>query len=176
MSTELKRKKSREWTLKFLFQQEFLEPFSNPSFLSLNFELQKFFYSFQKSNPESEKNTHFNQIKKHSKNTLPLFKPSYFSNQYTKSLVKGIYKNKEKIDQTIKSLSHNWSFERILLIDLNILRIAIYEIYFGNIPPKVAINEALNISKKYSTKDSSSFINALLDKALKEQNIKEKKA
>lgn len=83
---------------------------------------------------------------------------------FAEDLVKGVMKNSEDIDRKIAEHATNWDFSRIAVIDRSILRLAVYEIEYRNdIPPAVSINEALEISKKYSTADSSRFINGVLD-------------
>ena len=81
----------------------------------------------------------------------------------------------EELDNHIKKKSQNWEFSRIAVLDRLILRIAICEfIYFEDIPSKVSISEAIEIAKKFSTKDSGSFVNGILDAILQEflsQNI-----
>jgi N utilization substance protein B len=70
-----------------------------------------------------------------------------------------------EIDNIIKKAAEHWSLERMAVIDRNILRASTYElVYRSDIPHSVAINEAIEIAKKYSTEDSSSFINGILDK------------
>ena len=89
--------------------------------------------------------------------------------KYVKSTVVGIETNidmiKEKISHNLKS---GWSIERISKIDLALLKIAIYEILFTDTPYKVAINEAIELSKKYGEDTSSNFINGILASIVKE--------
>lgn len=69
----------------------------------------------------------------------------------------------EEIDTTISNSLKNWTIERLFRLDLSILRVAVYEIlYADNIPNEVAINEAVEIAKKFGTKDSSKLINGIL--------------
>jgi N utilization substance protein B len=80
------------------------------------------------------------------------------------SLIKGVIVNKPQIDQTIETYSSNWKISRMGYVDRNILRIATYELLFcPDIPPKVTINEAVDIGKLYGTEDSGAFINGILD-------------
>jgi len=80
------------------------------------------------------------------------------------SLIKGVINNKPQIDQTIEQFSSNWKISRMGYVDRNILRIATYELMFcPDIPPKVTINEAVDIGKLYGTEDSGAFINGILD-------------
>jgi len=75
-----------------------------------------------------------------------------------------ILKHKDEIDATIAKTSHAYAFERIQTVERNILRIGVYEILFDeNIPPKVAIAEAMRLARKFSTKEAASFVNAILD-------------
>lgn len=77
--------------------------------------------------------------------------------------------NKEVLDDHIRAKSENWEFSRIAILDRLILRMAICEfIYFEDIPAKVSISEAIEIAKKYSTKDSGAFVNGILDAILQE--------
>ncbi len=82
---------------------------------------------------------------------------------YAFRLLENIKNNFDKINETIKKYSLNWRLERMAVLDRNILRIAIAEMLFmPDIPEKVSINEAVEISKKYSTEDSYSFVNGIL--------------
>ncbi len=80
-------------------------------------------------------------------------------------LVAGVVNNKERIDNLIIRYAANWELERMASIDRNIIRIACFELLFvEDIPPKVAINEAIEMAKKYGDKDSGKFVNGILDK------------
>jgi len=93
---------------------------------------------------------------------------------FTLKLSRGVMENIVQIDENIKKYTMNWTINRINNIDRNILRIAIYElIYCTDIPYKVAINEAIEIAKKYGTLESGKFINGVLDKVAKEKGKKE---
>lgn len=82
---------------------------------------------------------------------------------FIKSGFQSIEKNLENIDNTISSNLRNWSIDRLFRLDLSILRVAVYEIlYADNIPNEVAINEAVEIAKKFGTTDSSKLINGIL--------------
>ncbi len=83
---------------------------------------------------------------------------------YARHLVKGTRKNLAAIDSEISQVAENWDLGRMAAIDRNVLRMAIYEmLHREDIPPAVAINEAVTIAKKYSTKDSGGFVNGILD-------------
>lgn len=84
-------------------------------------------------------------------------------------LIKGTIENLNKIDSQISKYAENWQLSRMAVVDRNILRSACYELLFlKDIPPKVSINEAVELAKKYSGEDSSKFVNGILDKIRKE--------
>ena len=84
---------------------------------------------------------------------------------FMESLVKSIYKEMEEIDKIIQECSDNWILDRMTVIDRNILRMGTCELLFDFLtPPKVVINEAIDIAKKYGNEDSPEFINGILDK------------
>ena len=96
--------------------------------------------------------------------------------EFTESIVRGTTENIASLDDVIRKAAENWQLERMAVIDKNILRIAAYElIYMPDIPPSVTINEAIEISKKYSTEESASFINGILDRISKMPGRDEKK-
>jgi len=84
---------------------------------------------------------------------------------FGEELIHGAIEHCAEIDGHIRSLAHNWEFERIAKIDLAILRVAIFEmIYRKDIPPVVSINEAIDLSKHFSNADAKRFINGILDR------------
>ena len=88
--------------------------------------------------------------------------------KYIEDAILGIEKNLEEIDNLIKAnLKENWKIERISKIDLSILRLAIYEIKYKEIPYKVAINEAVELAKKYGEDTSKNFVNGILASIVK---------
>ena len=90
---------------------------------------------------------------------------------YIEGLVRGVSEKLEEIDVIIEKHSKSWKISRLPKVDLSILRIAIYEImHMEDIPMQVSINEAIEIAKKYSTADSSKFINGLLGAYAKEMS------
>lgn len=90
--------------------------------------------------------------------------------KFAECLVRGTLERIEEIDGVIQQAAEHWDMKRMAAVDRNILRFAVYEIlYVNDIPPAVTINEALEIAKKYSSLESASFINGLLDKIAKEK-------
>ncbi|MGA9364832.1 MAG: transcription antitermination factor NusB [Bacteroidota bacterium] len=83
---------------------------------------------------------------------------------FAKELIHTVIEHQEEIDSTIKKKVANWEFNRIAVIDRILLEMGICELlYFEDIPPKVTINEAIEIAKRYSTEKSGQFINGVLD-------------
>jgi len=88
---------------------------------------------------------------------------------FAEDLLRGVIGNLPEIDAKIRGLADNWDFERLAVVDRNILRLAIYEMFYRpEIPPVVSINEAIEIAKKFSTAESGAFVNGLLDKVKKD--------
>ena len=82
--------------------------------------------------------------------------------------LKGIQNHQKDIDEIIQKYAQNWTRKRISLVDLNIMRLAVFEILFcSDIPDKVALNEALELAKLFGEKKSVSFVNGILDQVLK---------
>lgn len=100
-------------------------------------------------------------------NPSPKFLPFY------QTLVEGVILKKAEIDVLIERFSSNWKISRMSGVDRNVLRVAVFEMLFcDDIPPKVSINEAIDVGKKYGTEESGAFINGILDSihlALKKQ-------
>lgn len=92
--------------------------------------------------------------------------------EFANQLVKGVKDNIKEIDEVISKYATNWQISRMAVIDRNILRMATYEIlYVDDIPPKVSINEAVDIAKKYGDTDSGKFVNGILDKINKMKEV-----
>ncbi len=99
--------------------------------------------------------------------------PSFIANgdpdpsvkRYARTLIQGVIDNVAAIDAKIIEVAENWDISRMAFVDRNVLRLATYELlYLPDIPPKVAINEAIDLAKKFSTADSGAFVNGILDK------------
>ncbi|MFQ5787172.1 MAG: transcription antitermination factor NusB [Thermodesulfobacteriota bacterium] len=134
-----KRRKSRELTLKFLYQYDSLKE-TSPEELHLEEQIELYWSTNVPS--------HNDEIK-----------------EFTNILIIGSCENMDSIDCIIIRYSQNWRLSRMSKIDRNILRMAIYELaYLRNIPPPVTINEAVELAKKYGTDESGSFINGILDR------------
>jgi len=143
----MKRRKAREYVLQFLYACEMKENTEKISDYNL---LQEELEKFWERNEEQD-----HDIK-----------------SFTTKLIEGTIEHIDTIDTIIQKYTNKWNMERIITIDKNILRFAIYEIlYRQDIPYQVTINEAIEIAKKYSTKQSAAFINGILDKIAKENFI-----
>lgn len=88
---------------------------------------------------------------------------------YARSILVGVKKEKERIDGYIVSACENWRLDRITSVDKGIMRLSVYEmLYSPDVPPKVAIDEALELAKKYGSQESREFINGVLDKIMRD--------
>ncbi len=134
-----KRRLSRELTLKFLYQYDvYIE--QNKELNNFDEQLEGFFITQDVINDIEIKD-------------------------FFIVLAKGVCDNRDSIDEIISKYSDNWKVSRISRIDINILRIAIYEMLnLSNIPHPVTINEAVDIAKKYGNNESGSFINGIVDR------------
>jgi N utilization substance protein B len=91
------------------------------------------------------------------------FAPSFEDGGFSKGLVAGVVKNRAKVDQIIEKYAPEWPIEQITLVDRNILRIGVYELKFSQeVPPKVAINEAIELAKTFGGESSGKFVNGVL--------------
>ncbi len=85
--------------------------------------------------------------------------------QFTERILRGTVQEITAIDALLTKYADNWHLDRMAAIDRNILRFSVYELlYMPDIPPKVTINESVNIAKKYSLAESGKFVNGVLDK------------
>jgi transcription antitermination protein NusB len=103
------------------------------------------------------------------KEALELDKKDLEVRKFTEALVSGTLDKIEEIDKVIERSADNWDIGRMAYVDRNILRLACYEMVYleKEIPLKVAINEAVELAKRYGEADSSKFVNGILDKIAK---------
>ncbi len=142
------RRKAREAALQFLFQDDFIEKGSpeQPDELDERFAAFSLLYQVNKK-----------------------------ARPYARDLLLGVFAKIEQIDAAIGEHATNWRLERIAATDRNLLRVAIYELMFAeDVPPQVAINEAVEIAKRFGSEDSPAFINGVLDAV--EHSRQEKKS
>jgi transcription antitermination factor NusB len=92
------------------------------------------------------------------------FDPSKAIRAFSRKLVYGVSENLETLDKLIRESSKHWRLERMSVVDRSILRLGAYEIlYMDDTPPKVAIDEAIELGKKFGSEESGAFINGILD-------------
>ena len=93
------------------------------------------------------------------------FLPDGAADDFVKRLVHGVLEHRLELDRLIEKYSEHWRIDRIDMIDRNILRMALFELlYCEEIPPKVTMNEAIDLGKRFGSEDSGSFINGILDR------------
>jgi len=131
------RRRAREAALQFLFQDDFLDRGRSTNAAELD-----------------ERFAAFSLLYQVNKKARP----------YARSLIGGIFDRLEEIDGAIGAHATNWRLERIAATDRNLLRVAIFELLFqDDVPAQVAINEAVEIAKRFGTQESPAFINGVLD-------------
>lgn len=85
---------------------------------------------------------------------------------FARTLRQGVRRNREELDQLLSERARNWSLGRMAATDRNILRLGAFEILYTETPDRVAINEAVELAKRYGAKQSSQFVNGILDRVL----------
>ena len=91
---------------------------------------------------------------------------------FTQALIKKLLLHEKEVDELLKKFSAHWTPDRMTVIDKNIIRLGICELLFDSTtPPKVVINEAVEIAKRFGTEESPGFINGILDKILKGSQV-----
>ena len=129
------RRKARESALQFLFQDDFANVDDRGKQLVVRFDL-----------------------------FCNLYQVNRKARSYTFELLEGILNNCNRIDDLIGRCAKNWRLERIAITDRNLLRIGVYEmLYCDDVPAQVAINEAVEIAKRFGSDDSPAFVNGILD-------------
>jgi transcription antitermination protein NusB len=101
-----------------------------------------------------------------------LFAETFTPQESKPELVLEILKNQDKIDTQIKSAATEWPIDKLNKIDLAILRLAVYELLTSDTPPKVVIDEAVELAKEFGAESSPSFVNGVLGTIFKEDNNK----
>ncbi len=105
------------------------------------------------------------------------FGPGLEEKDFIADLIQGVVKNRKEIDKIIEITAPEWPLEQVAIVDRNILRIGLYELLFGNkeeVPPKVAINEAIELAKNFGGESSGKFVNGVLGTVFRELIDKEK--
>ena len=94
--------------------------------------------------------------------------------EYLKDILFGVSENSEELNDLIKKhLKQNWTIDRVSKINISLLKLALYEMIYCNLPYKVAINEVIELAKKYSDEQAGSFINGILASIVKEKGLGE---
>lgn len=88
---------------------------------------------------------------------------------FARSLVAGVRRNRDELDMMLSRVAENWSLERMAATDRNILRLGAYEILYTDTPGRVAINEAVELAKRFGAGQSPQFVNGILDRFLNRQ-------
>lgn len=89
--------------------------------------------------------------------------------EFARSLLSGVRRNRGEVDQLLAERADNWSLQRMAVTDRNVLRLGAYEMLYTDTPNRVAINEAVELAKRYGAKQSSQFVNGVLDRLLRDR-------
>ena len=109
--------------------------------------------------------TNDKKIEKILERNIKEFAPGLEDDKFVRDLIRGVLENKKKIDEIISKTAPEWPLEQVSLVDRNVLRLGIYELLFGKreeVPPKVAINEAIELAKSFGGETSGKFVNGVL--------------
>ena len=151
-----KRREARERAVQFLFQFDLNKPENLDEAIDMFWETQRAAALAEDKNAASWGE----------KTELPA--PSASDTEvrtFADPLIRGAVEHRDECDDLIRKYAKNWDIKRMAAVDRNILRLAIYEMLCrDDIPPVVSINEAVDIAKRFSTRDSGKFVNGILDK------------
>ena len=115
------------------------------------------------------------------KTALPSAIEDYFSQrdippshkEFTEFLLRGVCSHLSDLDQIISKYAKNWQISRMAIVDKNILRMGVFELFYtDDIPPRVTINEAVELAKTFGDLDSPKFVNGILDSVFRKENVK----
>ena len=90
--------------------------------------------------------------------------------EFARELVAGARRNRAELDKSVEQIAENWSLDRMATTDRNVLRLGAYEILYTDTPHRVAINEAVELAKRYGTAQSGQFVNGILDRLMHQQS------
>jgi N utilization substance protein B len=90
--------------------------------------------------------------------------------RFARSLLDGVEQHQEQIDRALELTARNWRLSRMSATDRNVMRMGAYEILFGDTPDRVALNEAIELAKRYGTNNSAQFVNGVLDRLMKSKD------
>ena len=86
--------------------------------------------------------------------------------EFANSLIAGVRRNRQELDHVLSQTADHWSLERMAATDRNVLRLGAFEILYSDTPDRVAINEAVELAKRFGTRQSAQFVNGILDRLL----------
>jgi len=96
-----------------------------------------------------------------------------FDRKMVDALVEGVSAHRAELDEIVQGLSRNWRLERMALVERNVIRLALYELKFGkDVPTNVALDEAIELTKRFGTAEGAAFVNGLLDRAVTELSLR----
>ncbi|MBU4285057.1 transcription antitermination factor NusB [Patescibacteria group bacterium] len=127
-------------------------------------------FNFARGRDKQEKNLNIDKVIERNKQEFGL---GIEENEFINNLAHGVLEHQSQIDDIITKSAPEWPLNQITIVDRNVLRIGIYELLFGDkeqVPPKVAINEAIELAKGYGGDSSGRFVNGVLGTIFREMN------
>jgi len=113
------------------------------------------------------------QLSQLTRTAVAVLEPESYDKELASLLIQGVVENRSQLDQVIAETAPEWPLDQIAKIDICILRIAIFELLLAqNVPPKVAIDEAVELAKEFGSDSSSKFVNGVLGTVVEEKDIK----
>ncbi len=92
---------------------------------------------------------------------------------FAQTILQGVRQHRDHLDRMLASAADNWNLNRMAVTDRNILRLAVWEIRYGDTPERVAINEAIELAKRYGDRDSPRFVNGVLDRLIRTPHLRQ---
>lgn len=163
-NTNITRRNGREWALQLLFQLD-----TNPSAADVPFEQTAESFWGQQWQVKKEaaekigKELKIDETKSDARRVAP-----DRMREFTEDLVRGVLTHQTQLDEKIEACMKNWAMYRLGIVERNVLRLALFELFHTETPPPVIINEAVDLTKYFSTTEAGRFVNGILDKIRKD--------
>lgn len=164
------RRSSREWAVQLLFLLDANPPENGLERTLADFWTQQLRLAEESEGSPFQKNplTAEDMAMMTREQLLEKFAPKFYRD-FAEKLVRGVWEKRDVIDIRLEGYLKNWSISRMGGVDRNVLRLALYELFFcDETPPVVVVNEAVDIAKYFSTRESGKFVNGVLDRAIRD--------
>ena len=164
------RRSAREWAVQLLFLLDANPPEEGLDRAIADFWDQQLHLALEADDSPFHKNEFKSEdfLSLTPEQRLDKFAPRFYRD-FSEKLVRGVWEKRDAIDVRLEGYLKNWSLSRMGGVDRNVLRLALYELFFSDeTPPVVIVNEAVDIANYFSTRDSGKFVNGVLDRAIRD--------